>query len=115
MRNRTVMGIFDRPDDAEKLKEELLEAGIARHRIVISRLVTEDGIAGEAPGQSYENQHASDDSFVGEVPDPEKFGEAVRGSACVVSVVARSPLDREHIARLMLRHGARQTVEARSR
>jgi hypothetical protein len=115
MRNRTVMGIFDRPDDAEKLKEELLQAGIARHRIVISRLVTEDGIAAEAPGQSYENQHAADESLVGEVPDPEKLGEAVRSSACVVSVVARSPLDKQHIARLMLRHGARQMVDTRSR
>jgi hypothetical protein len=114
MRNRTVMGIFDRPDDAEKVRDELLEAGVARHRIVISRLVTEDSVAAEAPGQSYENQHR-DEPIVGEVPDPEKFGEAVRSAACVLSVVARSPVDKEHIAELMLRHGARQTVERRSR
>ena len=30
MRNRKVMGIFDRASDAEKLKDELIEAGIAR-------------------------------------------------------------------------------------
>ena len=82
MRNRTVMGIFDRPRDAEKLKDELLEAGIGRHRILISRLVIDE----------------ADDSPVGRVPDP-----------CVVSVVVRSPVDREHIAELMLRHGARDT------
>jgi hypothetical protein len=82
MRNRTVMGIFDRPGDAEKLKEELVEAGIGRHRILISRLVIDEG----------------EDSPVGHVPDP-----------CVVSVVVRSPVDREHIAELMLRHGARDT------
>jgi hypothetical protein len=86
MRNRTVMGIFDRPSDAEKVKDELLEAGIARHRIVISRLGTDHDIE-------------SDDSIVGEVH---------------VEVVARSPLDRQEIARLMLRHGARETVEARA-
>ncbi len=114
MRNRTVMGIFDRPDDAEKAKDELVHAGIARHRIMVSRLVTEDGIAAEAPGQSYENQHSGDE-LVGAVPDPEKFAEAVRSSACVVSVVARSPVDKQHIAALMLRLGARQTVESRSR
>jgi hypothetical protein len=29
----------------------------------------------------------------------------------MVAVVARSPLDRQEIARLMLRHGARETLE----
>lgn len=114
MRNRTVMGIFDRPSDAEKLREELLEAGIARHRIVISRLAIEDGIAAEAPGQSYQNQNDSDDALVGRFPDPEDLGEAIRSGACVVAVVARSPLDRQQIARLMMQHGARETVESRA-
>jgi len=78
VRNRTVMGIFDRPGDAEKVKDELLEAGIARHRIIVSRHDTESGSAAE------------------------------------VAVVARSPLDRQHIARLMRRLGARETVESRA-
>lgn len=81
MRNRTVMGIFDRPSDAEKAKDELLEAGIARHRIVVSRL-------GSHPASGTDE--------------------------AIVSVVARSPVDREHIARLMLRLGARETLEARA-
>ena len=88
MRNRKVMGIFDRASDAEKLKDELIEAGIARHRIVISR---------------------TEDALVGKVPEP----PAQTGRTCLVAVVARSPLDREHIARLMLRHGARETLESR--
>ena len=33
----TVTGIFDSLSDAEKVTEELLEAGIARHRIVVTR------------------------------------------------------------------------------
>jgi len=91
MRNRKVMGIFERPGDAEKLAEELLEAGIARHRIVISR---------------------SEESIVGKVPEPGNRTHApVR--TCMVAVVARSPVDREQIARLMLRHGARETLESR--
>ena len=73
MRNRRVTGIFARPDDAEKLKDELLEAGVALHRIVISR--------------AHETR---------------------------VAVVARSPVDREHIARLMLECGARETLESRA-
>jgi hypothetical protein len=76
MRNRTVTGVFDRPSDAEKAKDELLEAGVARHRIVI--------------------------------------GGEVRNGACLVAVVARSPVDRDHIARLMRRLGARETVESRA-
>jgi hypothetical protein len=106
MRNRTVMGIFDRPGDAEKVKEELLEAGVARHRIVISRLGAER--LGAEPDID------SDDAIVGEFPDPEKLGEAAQSGACLVAVVARSPLDRQQIARLMLRYGARETVEARA-
>ena len=70
MRNRKVTGIFARPSDAEKLKEELLEAGVALHRIVVSDKT--------------------------------------------VAVVARSPIDREHIARLMLEYGARETLESRT-
>ena len=94
MRNRKVMGIFDRPSDAEKLKDELLEAGIALHRIVISR---------------------PDDAIVGKLPDPGKGTEPpLPARACLVAVVARSPVDREQIARLMLRHGARETLESRA-
>lgn len=88
----TIMGIFDRPSDAERVRDELLEAGVARHRIVISR-----------------NQ--GDEPIVGEVPDPSKFGEAVRSGACVVAVAARSYVDKQNIAQLMRRHGARDTVE----
>ena len=97
MRNRTVMGIFDRPDDAEKLKDELLQAGIGRHRILISRLASED----------------AEESPVGQVPDPEKWAEAARSAACVLSVVVRSPVDKQHIAELMMRHGARRTSGSR--
>jgi hypothetical protein len=92
MRNRKVMGIFDRPSDAEKLKEELLHVGIARHRIVVTR---------------------SGDSIVGKVPEPGTSGAHAPSRTCLVAVVARSPVDREQIARLMLRHGARETLESR--
>jgi hypothetical protein len=89
MRNRKVMGIFDRASDAEKLRQELLEAGVARHRIVIRR---------------------AQDAIVGKIAEPPT---QLPGRTCLVAVVARSPLDREHIARLMLRHGARETLESR--
>ena len=37
-------------------------------------------------------------------------GERAYSSICVVTVAARSPVEREHIANLMKRHGARDTV-----
>ena len=88
----TVIGIFDRAEDAEKACDELLEAGIARHRIVVTR-------------------HDAEDLIVGRIPDPER-GEAVgSGGACLVSVAARSHVDKKHIAQVMRRFGARGTVE----
>jgi hypothetical protein len=105
----TVVGIFDSASDAEKVKDELLSAGVARHRIVVTRF------GAEKAGPS---NPAADPQWigtvVGKIPDPEKFDEAVRGAACVVAVVARSHLDKQQIADLMLRHGARGTVEARA-
>lgn len=89
----TVMGIFDSPDDAGKAMDELLHAGVARHRIVVSGPV------------SYED-------VVGTIPDPAEFGEVVPSGACVVSVAARSYVDKKHIAELMRRNGARDTIEA---
>jgi hypothetical protein len=91
----TVLGIFDTLDAAEKAMDELLHAGIARHRIVVSSPVSYDDV-------------------VGRIPDPEAFDEAVPSGACVVSVAARSHVDKKHIAELLRRSGARDTIEARA-
>ena len=37
-------------------------------------------------------------------------GERAYSTVCVVTVAARSPVEREHIAELMKRYGARDTV-----
>ena len=88
------MGVFDRPSDAEKLRDELLNAGVARHRIVVSRYASR-----------------IDDPIVGQIPDPL---QPVPNDACVVAVVARSHVDKQQIAQLMLRYGARGTHETRT-
>jgi hypothetical protein len=108
MAKPTVVGIFDSPSDAEKVKDELLEAGVARHRIVVSLF----GAALVVPEEAADPDWIG--SIVGTIPDTEKFDEAVRGASCLVAVVARSHLDKQQIAELMLRHGARGTVEARA-
>ena len=104
MAKPTVVGIFDSPRDAEKVKQELLGAGVALHRIVVSRF------GAEKSEESADPEWIG--SIVGKIPDP-GFEDAVRGAACLVAVVARSHFDKQQIAELMLKHGARGTVEAR--
>ena len=98
MPNPTVLGIFDSPNAAEKVKDELLEAGIARHRIVMSRPLSEE--------------NNTEESIVGKICAPGESGDTAHSGACVIAVVARSHLDKKHIAELMRRYGARETVEA---
>jgi hypothetical protein len=89
MASPTVVGFFDSPGDALKVKDELLDAGVAAHRIVVG-----------------------DEAIVGDIPAPDAFGEALPSGACVVAVVARSHVDKKNIAELMRRNGARGTLEA---
>jgi hypothetical protein len=77
---RKIAGIFENPDAAEHAKEKLLEAGVALHRIVVST--------------------SANDSIA----------PPWRSSRCVVTVAARSEVDKEQIARLMRSSGARDTV-----
>ena len=107
MASRTVVGIFASVSAAEEARTDLIDAGIARHRIVLSVHLTEDGIAAEAPGQFYENQS---DRIVGRLDaERARFGDEVASGACVVSV-ASEPRDRERVAAVMKRKGARRTM-----
>lgn len=81
MASRKIAGIFENPDAAEHAKEKLLQAGVALHRIVVSTPANDDQVA--APWRS---------------------------STCMVTVAARSEVDREQIAELMRSSGARNTV-----
>lgn len=106
MAQRTIVGIFESTDAAQHAKTELLGAGIAEHRIVVSRCLTDDDIAAEAPGQSYENQPGQpvDDAAAA------RYGESVRTGACVVSVLVQGA-DGVSIERLLKINGARHTTD----
>lgn len=80
MASRKIVGIFENPDAAEHAKEKLLESGVALHRIVVSS------------------------------PANDSVAPPWRSATCAVIVAARSEVDKEEIARLMLRNGARNTV-----
>jgi hypothetical protein len=101
---KTVSGVFDSLPAAERARVAMLEAGVAEQRIVLSRALTEDGIAGEAPGQSYENQPGQpSDAQAARVA---RTAAAARRGACVLSVTGPEQ-DQERIDRLMQRSGCR--------
>ena len=101
-----VAGLFEDPDNAEAACRRLRELGVAAEDVAMSRLMTHDGIAAESPGQSFENQPGQRRQDAAEA----KFGEMVRGSACVVTVVARSDAVAVRIAELLQQSGAHGTA-----
>jgi hypothetical protein len=103
---QTVVGVFDSSVAAEQAKVALLEAGVPEARMALSVPMTDDGIAAEAPGQSFENQP-------GQPPAESRaarYGEAVRSGACVLSVFTRSEEEKQYIEQLLLRYRAHQTT-----
>ena len=100
----TLVGVFDSCDAAAVARVALLDQGVPEHRIIMSAPLTEDGIAAEAPGQSYENQSYE--------PDPEdsqlaRYTEAVLTGACVLSVATEPGKEGAHIKEVMQQKGAR--------
>jgi hypothetical protein len=102
----TVIGVFASPAAAEDARGALLRAGVPESRIALSAGLTEDGIAAEAPGQSYENQPGQP---AGD-PKTARYGEAVRTGACVVSVFARSEEERQYVEELLIHNRAHITA-----
>jgi hypothetical protein len=79
---RTVVGYFPDVEAAEGARSDLIEAGVARHRIALRRLAVEDALA---------------------VSDPDGVAN------CEVSVVSE-PRDWDRVSELMARNGARRTL-----
>lgn len=106
MANPMIVGVFDSLREAEIARLALVKGGIPGERIVVSRSLTEDGIAAEAPGQSYENQpgQSDDDSAWA------RYGELLRLGTTVVCVELPSKRERMYVEDLMRRNGARETA-----
>jgi hypothetical protein len=103
---QTVVGVFASPAAAEQARGALLDGGLSGVRVALSVLLTDDGIAAEAPGQLYENQpgQASSDSRAA------RYGEAVLAGACALSVFTRSEEEKQYVEQLLHRNGAHQIV-----
>ena len=102
---KTIVGVFASPAAAEEARAALLRAGVPENRITVSSGLTEDGIAAEAPGQSYENQPGQPAWDSAMAP----YGEAVRSGACVLSVFARSDEESHYLQRLLQQKRAYRT------
>jgi hypothetical protein len=93
---KTVIGVFASHAAAEEASTALRQAGVPESRIALSAGLTDDAIAAEAPGQSFENQPGQGDEM-----NSARYAEAVRGGACVVSVFARSDEESHYVEQLM--------------
>lgn len=98
----TAVGIFRSRADAERAQRALLAAGVPAGQLHVSAPLTADGIAAEAPGQSYENQDIREDADEKAIA---QYGEDVRSGACVLSVDVAGDL--AGVERLLREEGAR--------
>jgi hypothetical protein len=101
---KTVVGVFDSVSAAEDARATLLQAGVSEKRIALSGGLTDDPLAAEAPGQSFENQPGQEHE-----KKTAQYGEAVRSGGCVVSVFARSDEESHYVERLMREKRAYRT------
>ncbi len=97
----TAVGIFRSRDDAERARQALLASGVRAEQVRMSAPLTSDGIAAEAPGQSYENQGMREDTHEKQIA---QYGTEVRTGACTLSVAAARDVD--SVERMMREQGA---------
>lgn len=107
MASHQVIGIYSSIARARLAQEALIVEGMPEERIAISVDLTEDGIAAEAPGQSYVNQPADRGGWFGSRHGSGSNGrearhmDAVQRGACVVTAEARSPAEAHRIRDIM--------------
>lgn len=106
MASETMVGVFASVGAAERAKAALVDYGVQNSRIAISINLTEDAIAAEAPGQSYENQPSATADVA-----QSRYNEAVRTGGCILSVHSASSDERKRIGDIMRRTGARIALE----
>ena len=107
--------IFASVDAAALARRNLVDAGVTADRVVLSRGLTEDAIAAEYPGQSYENQNDRSSDQIEVAPgvsdtDRARYNQELRTAACVLTVQVAPGKDEAGIARLLREHGAKSVV-----
>lgn len=98
-----VTGVFACAADAERARQALIAIGIDGDCVTLSVSQAVDGIAAEAPGQSYENQpgQAAADSKAS------WYATAVRSGDCALTVDAATAAERARVGEMLRSCGAR--------
>jgi len=104
-----VEALFDNRETAERVYAALMRAGIQHSRIAMSVDHSADPLAGEYPGQSYENQPGQDSSA--RARDVARRNEAVRAGAVLVTVETGSEEEARAVESLITGGGGRRTPE----
>ena len=108
---------FANHDDAVLARQRLIQAGVPAEGVVLSRPLTEDPIAAEWPGQSYENQDYRSSDQIRVAPgttdtDRARYNEEMRTAACVLTVRLHAAKECETVSRLLREQGAKSVVRA---
>ena len=107
MPQRDLAAVFESVAAARAARAALVDAGVRNERMVLSADLTQDPIAGEAPGQSYENQSGQPPADSAAA----SYSEAVRSGGCVLSVRLDSANEKPRVEALLRNKGARHTRE----
>ena len=99
-----ITAIFDTVRAAQEARDALVREGLDADSIALSVSQTSDGVAAEAPGQSYENQPGQSERESAAA----RYGTAVRSGTCALTVDAAGNAAR--LAQILTAQGARQVV-----
>ena len=109
MASHQVIGIYSSTARARLAQEALILEGVPEDRVAISIDLTEDGIAAEAPGQSYVNQpgqresasSASRRARTSQNGWHASFCDAAQSGTCVVTAEARDAAEAHRLRDIM--------------
>jgi hypothetical protein len=107
MGRNTLTAVFTSMREAAEARDALIGAGFQSADLTISADLTSDGIAAEAPGQAYENQHTQSGAGIvawvkssfsnvrdEDTSDAQRMADVQRGSAVLSFSGSESDLDR---------------------
>lgn len=100
-----ITAIFDTVRAAQDARDALLREGLDEDSIVLSASQTADGVAAEAPGQSFENQPGQTEQD----SESARFGTAVRSGTCALTLEAATGAEGA-LGQMLSACGARQVI-----